>query len=228
MRSRLILIGVTVCLVVAAGCGVNKSYRIDDGTDRAEGILTVNGSIRIGSDCSIGGDCTTVNGRIEVGDRTRVEELKTVNGRIVVGEDCMIDGDLGTVNGRINCGSGSRISGEVGTVNGDITLERARVEKDVTTVNGDVDLSAGAYVGGDIVISGNSKSGSAISIRIADGSIVAGDVKVKSHRTVQVVLSGGGEVRGKILGAEVVREDGGTNTVEPQSREEREEERDEE
>ncbi len=215
MRNRWILIVVAVAVLTGAGCGVNKSYRIDDGTTRAEGILTVNGSIRIGSDCTIGGNCTTVNGRVEVGDRTRAEELKTVNGRITVGEDCLIDGDLGTVNGRVNCGSGSRITGEVGTVNGDITLAGARVEHDVTTVNGDVELSAGAFVGGDIVISGTSKSGSAIEIRIADGSVVAGDVRVKSKRKVQVVLSGGGEVQGKIQGAEVVREDETTEMIEP-------------
>jgi len=209
----------TVCLLTVAGCGVNKSYRIDDGTTRSEGILTVNGSVRVGSDCTIGGDCTTVNGRIEVGDRTRVEELKTVNGRITVGEECLIDGDLGTVNGRVNCGSGSRITGEVGTINGDITLEGARVEHDVTTVNGDVELSAGAFVGGDIVISGDSKSGSTVEIRIADGSVVAGDVRVKSKRKVQVTLSGGGEVQGKIQGAEVVREDESPKTIEPQGHE---------
>ncbi len=224
MHSRRIMIAMTVCLLAVAGCGVNKSYRIDNGTTRAEGILTVNGSIRIGSDCTVGGDCTTVNGRIEVGDRSRVEELKTVNGRITVGEDCLIDGDLGTVNGRARCGPGSRITGELGTVNGDITLEGARVEHDVTTVNGDVDLSAGAFVGGDIVISGNSKSASTIEIRIADGSVVAGDVRVKSQRKVQVILSGGGEVQGKIQGAEVVREDESTRAIEPQGSEEESEE----
>lgn len=220
MSSKRILIGVAVCLLAVVGCGVNKSHRIDDGTKRSGGILTVNGSIRIGSDCTIGGDCATVNGRVEVGDRSQAEELKTVNGRITVGEDCLIDGDLGTVNGRVNCGSGSRIDGEVGTVNGDITLDGARVEHDVTTVNGDVELSAGAFVGGDIVISGNSKSTSTVEIRIADHSIVAGDIRVKSRRKVQVVLSGGGEVQGKIKGAEVVREDENFEAIEPQSREE--------
>ncbi|MEN8163026.1 MAG: hypothetical protein ABFS37_02765 [Acidobacteriota bacterium] len=220
MRTRRILIALTVCVVALVGCGVNTSYRIDDGTTRTGGILTVNGSIRVGSDCTIGGDCTTVNGRIEVGDRTKVEDLQTVNGRITVGEDCLIDGDLGTVNGRVNCGSGSRITGEVGTVNGDITLDGASAEHDVTTVNGDVELSAGAFVGGDIVISGNSKSGSGIEIRIADGSIVAGDVRVKSKRKVRVVLSGGGEVQGKIKGAEVVREDESVKAIETPSGEE--------
>jgi len=209
----------TVCLLAVAGCGVNKSYRIDDGTTRSEGILTVNGSIRVGSDCTVGGDCTTVNGRVEVGDRSRVEELKTVNGRITIGEDCLIDGDLGTVNGRINCGSGSRITGEVGTVNGDISLDGARVEHDVTTVNGDVELSAGAFVGGDIVIHGASKSASKVEIRIADGSVVAGDIRVKNQRKVQVVLSGGGEVQGKIKGAEVVKEDESPKTIERQGHE---------
>ncbi len=219
MRNKWILVVVAVCVLTVAGCGVNKSYRIDDGTTRSEGILTVNGSIKIGSDCRIGGNCTTVNGRIEVGDRTQVEELKTVNGRITVGEDCLIDGDLGTVNGRARCGSGSRITGDVGTVNGDITLDGARVEHDVTTVNGDVELSAGAFVGGDIVSAGGSKSASTVEIRIADGSIVAGDVRVKGKRKVRVVFCGGGEVQGKIQGAEVVREDESPKTIEPQSQE---------
>lgn len=223
MRTGRLLTVAAVCVVTVVGCGVNKSYRIDDGTTRAEGILTVNGSIRIGSDCTVGGDCNTVNGRIEVGDRTRVEDLQTVNGRITVGENCLVEGDLNTVNGRVRCGSGSQVNGEVGTINGDITLVAARVEHDVTTVNGDVELSAGAFVGGAIVISGKSSSASTVEIRIADGSIVAGDVRVKSKRKARVVLSGGSEVQGKIHGAEIVREDESPKTIEPQSLEEGEE-----
>jgi cytoskeletal protein CcmA (bactofilin family) len=214
MRIRWFFVSVALVLLTVAGCGVNKSFRIDDGTTRSNGIMTVNGSIRIGSDCSIGGDCTTVNGRISIGDRTKVEGLQTVNGRIEIGEGCEIAGDVDTVNGRISCGPGSRISGDAGAVNGSISLVGARVEHDVTTSNGDVDLVKGAFVGGDVLISGGSSSDSTIEVRIADDSIVAGDVRIKGHRKARVILSNGGEVQGAIHGAEIVREEGSAETDE--------------
>ena len=199
---------IMLILLVLTGCGVgvNRSFHIPDGTTRETGLTTVNGRIDIGSDCSINGDCHTVNGRIEVGDNTEAGDLLTVNGRVTIGAGCTVNGDVGTVNGKAKIGDGTVVHGEVNTVNGSIKLNGASVDGDVGTVNGDIELTGQAEVGGDVVVSGN-KSSSTIEVRVFDGSVIHGDVRVEGHRTVRVLLAGGGEVHGQVRGAEIVTEE---------------------
>jgi predicted acyltransferase (DUF342 family) len=197
---------VVLLLLTGCGVGVNRSFHIPDGTRRETGVMTVNGRIEIGSDCSIQGDCHTVNGRIELGDNSEAGDMQTVNGRVTVGSGCTVNGDVGTVNGKATVGQGTIVHGEVNTVNGSIKLKGASVDGDVGTVNGDIELTSQAEVGGDVVVSGG-KSSSAIEVRVFEGSVIHGDVRVEGRREVRVILAGGGEVRGQIRGAEVVNED---------------------
>lgn len=190
------------------GCdmSINRSQYLGDG-ERSAGMTSVNGSIHVGANCTVEGNCRTVNGRIEVGDGSRTKDLETVNGSIVLDENVAVDGNAMTVNGSVKCGAGSRLAGSVTTVNGSIELRSAVVEKDINTVNGDIRLLEKSSVGGDIVIKGRDGVFSrvhSLEIRIEGGSVVEGDIDVRDpERKVKVIISKDSIVRGKIRNAEV-------------------------
>jgi len=226
---RVATVGIAFFLLTACNVGVNKSIHIRDGEKVSHGQSTVNGSIYIGSHCRVSAGCSTVNGKIEVGSNSEVESLRTVNRGIRVGKDSVVDGsavtvngsiklkegvrvdgDIDTVNGNISCGKGVRIEGEVATVNGDVDIVNGIVKEDIKVNNGDITLSDESVLTGNIVIkrSGGFKLRTRkVAIRITGGSLVKGDILVKDSKTrVTVYLSNGGEVAGKIRGAEVVKE----------------------
>jgi DUF4097 and DUF4098 domain-containing protein YvlB len=198
---------IAILLMGCSGVSVNQSITIPDGEKRAAGLNSVNGSITIGRDCEIGGECRTVNGRIKVGDDSRVSDLGTVNGGITLGREVTVAGDVDTVNGPVHCHSGTTVDGEVTTVNGDIRLENTRVEGNVRTYNGDIHLEAESRVLGDLVVEDNKGSHSErgqLRIDITDGSVVSGDVIVRDEDLDVVVhISGGGAVKGEVIGAKI-------------------------
>jgi len=192
------------------GCdaSVNRSIRVGDG-ERSTGLTSVNGSIRVGSDCRIDGNCRTVNGRIEVGNGSKVRDLDTVNGRIRIGAKVDVDGDARTVNGSIACDAGSKVHGRVGTVNGRIELRNTEVDEEVSTVNGDILLEK-SVVRGDIVVKGgrgNFFGRNRLEIRIRDGSLVEGGIIVRDGDIeVKVFLSKDSTVKGEIKNAQLIKE----------------------
>jgi DUF4097 and DUF4098 domain-containing protein YvlB len=202
------VIGFTTIWLCACGFGVNQSFTIADGTTLDGGRTTVNGRITVGTNCEVSGDCQTVNGRITVGEGSRVGALHTVNGRIEIGSSVRVNGDVATVNGSIGIQDGTAVDGDVSTVNGGITLVGSTVGGTLTVHNGDVVLLARSRVKKDVVIKkGKSSSKRGQEIRVSDGSVVEGDVIVRGARgEVTVHLSGGGEVKGEVRGAEVVTE----------------------
>ena len=163
----------------------------------------------MGANCTVDGNCRTVNGRIEVGDDSRVEELDTVNGRIRIGANVEVDGDAGTVNGSIECGPGSKVHGKVSTVNGRIELRNTMVDEEVSTVNGDVLLREKSVVRGGIVIKGRHGHFSGrprLEIRVEGGSIVEGGIDVRDpERKVKVYIDKDSMVNGEIRNAKVIR-----------------------
>jgi DUF4097 and DUF4098 domain-containing protein YvlB len=197
-------------LLVAASCNasVNRSLTVGEG-EKHGGMNTVNGSIRVGEDAEVDGSCATVNGQIRVGEGSRVEDLSSVNGSIDVAGKVTVAGDVESVNGSVEVGAGSEIRGDVGTVNGGIRLEGVVVTGKVSTYNGGVTLREGTRVARDVVIErtrGSSDRRHSLDVKILGGSVVEGDVIVEdSKRKVTVYLEGGGEVKGEIRGAEVVR-----------------------
>ncbi len=200
-----------VALLFAAGCnaGVNRSFKVADGETIDSGFNSVNGSIRVGKDAEVKGSSHTVNGRISVDDGSKVSDLATVNGSIHIAEKATVNGDLESVNGGVQCGSDTQVDGDISTVNGDVDLDGAVVEGSVETINGVVTLRGASRVKRDVVIERNRGSSSrrTLEIRVLDGSVIEGDVIVKSRkRKVTVVLADGGEVKGEIDGADVVRE----------------------
>ncbi len=211
MHKKILTATAAVVLLLSAGCnaGVNRSFRVADGETVDSGFNSVNGSIRVGSDAEVKGSSHTVNGRISVDDGSRVGDLATVNGSIRIADKVTVDGDLESVNGGVACGSGTEVDGDVTTVNGDVDLDGAVIDGSVETINGAVTLRGASRVKRDVVIERNRGSSSrrTLEIRVLDGSVIEGDVVVKSSkRKVTVVLAGGGEVKGEIDGAEVVRE----------------------
>jgi len=197
----------------ALGCdsSINKSIYVQDGEKRSSGLNTVNGTINVGSDCDIHGDCHTVNGGIRIGQNSTVRDLMAVNGSINIGENVRSD-DLQTINGEIETGAGSNVRGEVQSINGDIKLEGTQVEQDVSTYNGDITLRGKSVVKGDIVIKkskGRHEHKRLVKIRIMDESVVEGDIEVlepESQVQVTVYLAKDARVKGKIENAEVVHE----------------------
>jgi DUF4097 and DUF4098 domain-containing protein YvlB len=194
----------------ACDASVNRSKTLGDG-ERSAGMSSVNGSIYVGSNCTVDGSCHTVNGRIEVGDGSAVESLETVNGRITIGANVAVDGDAKTVNGSVECGPGSKVRGRVGTVNGRIELRDTLVEDEVATVNGDVRLREKSVVRGAIVIKGRHSHffggrDRDLEIRIEGGSVVEGGIDVRDpERKVKVYIDKDSTVNGEIRNAEVIR-----------------------
>jgi len=190
---------------------VNRSRHLGDG-ERSTGLTSVNGSIFVGSKCTVDGSCHTVNGRIEVGDGSQVEALETVNGRIRIGANVVVGGDAGTVNGSIECGPGSKVHGDVSTVNGSVELRNTVVDDEVSTVNGDVRLREKSVVRGGIVIKGRNSHffgghDHGLEIRIEGGSTVEGGIDVRDpDRKVKVYLDKDSTIQGDVRNAEVVKE----------------------
>ncbi len=195
----------------ACDASVNSSRRLGDG-ERSTGLTSVNGSITVGANCIVDGNCHTVNGRIEVGDGSQVEALETVNGRIRIGAKVDVGGNAGTVNGSIESGPGSKVHGEVSTVNGSVELRGTVVDDEVSTVNGDVRLQEKSVVRGGIAIKGRSGHffgghGNVLEIRVEGGSTVEGGIDVRDpERKVMVYVDKDSKVNGEIRNAEVVRE----------------------
>lgn len=208
MFSFLVLSFVSFC---ACDASVNSSRYVRDG-EHSAGLTSVNGSIHVGANCTLEGNCRTVNGRIEVGDNSHVEDLDTVNGRIVIGANVEVDGDAATVNGAIESGSGSKVRGKLSTVNGRIELRNTAVNDEVGTVNGDVLLREKSVVRGGIVIKGRNGHffgghGNSLEIRVEGGSLVEGGIDVRDpERKVKVYVDKDSTVNGEIRNAQVVRE----------------------
>jgi hypothetical protein len=209
LKTILFFLGLSIILFCGCDMSVNRSVSVRDG-EHSSGLTSVNGSIRVGSRCSVEGGCHTVNGRIEVGDDSQARDLETVNGSIRLGANVDVDGHAGTVNGSIECGSGSKIHGRLSTVNGRIELHNTEVDEDVSTVNGDIRLLAKSLVHGDIVIKG--KHGhlfdhQRLEIRISEGSQVEGGIIVRDPEAeVKVYLSKDSTVKGEIKNAQVIKE----------------------
>lgn len=181
--------------------GINKDIRIADGQSRTNSIASVNGSIYIGEDCRIDGDCHSVNGRIKVGKKSKVEDLNTVNGSILALSGTEINGDAISVNGNIELEE-TRLTGSATTVNGEIELSGSTVENDIETINGDIELQNGSTVNGDVVIKdarGFSSDRRRVKIRLSDGSIIKGRIILEdSDVRVTLYLSGNSKVLGNI------------------------------
>ena len=214
---------------VSSDTGINKNLSVGDGEHRSSGLRSVNGSISVGNDATVDGSCTTVNGQISIGENAKVDaiscvngqitldrnaqtgEVSCVNGSIQIGNEVKVDGDVSTVNGGIHCRSESMIAGDLSTVNGDMKTQMTMITGDISTVNGDIDLLEKSIVKGNIIVDRDHKKPSSqdykkLTITVDSGSKVKGNIEVKGEEpNVTVVIAGGGEVLGKIINAEVIR-----------------------
>lgn len=188
---------------------INKSIHVEDGAIKVDDLSSVNGSIKIGENCQVRGSCSTVNGSITVDDKSVVEDVSSVNGSVRIGQDCTIEGDAQTVNGDIYIEAGTKVEGEVQSVNGKIELEGVDVRRNLETINGGITLADKTIVGGDIIVKDNKGTSSRkrrLKIYLENKSVVEGDVVVEDRDIeVTVYISGGSEVKGEVINAEVVR-----------------------
>jgi predicted acyltransferase (DUF342 family) len=211
MRRRSCFWLVWAAPVVLCGCSVavNRNVALGDGATVRSSHHTVNGSITVGANCDVRGTCESVNGGITVGPDSRVRTLQTVNGPIDLGERVLVRGNLYSVNGPICCAPGVRIERGISSVNGKVELTGATVARDIETCNGDVTLRGQSIVEGNIIVrkhDDHSDHREHVEIRVADGSVVQGDVIVQDPDVdVTVYLSEGGAVQGQIQGAAVLR-----------------------
>ena len=220
-------------IILACGAssdtGINKSIFVADGEHKTNGLRSVNGSISVGNEAIVEGDCSTVNGRITIGENSEVgeiscvngsisldrnskaEEVSCVNGSITLGGEVKIDGHVATVNGGIRCKREVEIAGNLETVNGDMQTEETYILGDMKRVNGDIDLLDQSVVKGNVIIDRDQrrpkhKDFKELIITVDSGSKIKGNIEVKGDKpNVTVVLAGGGEVLGEIINAEVVR-----------------------
>jgi DUF4097 and DUF4098 domain-containing protein YvlB len=212
MRPITQIFGLALFLTIQLGCdsSINKSVYVQDGERRDSGVNTVNGSITIGNDCVIRGDCRTVNGSIRVGQNSHVQALQVINGNIELLQNVKARDDVATVNGAISLHSGANVTGDVQAINGNLDMDHALVGQDLTLYNGDVELINGSVVKGDIVVKnskGHRPADQFITIRLSDSSAVEGDITVLEKVVkVKVYLSKEAKVGGDITGAEVIRE----------------------
>jgi DUF4097 and DUF4098 domain-containing protein YvlB len=202
-------------IVLFLGCNVsvNESVNVPDRTKTRHGYTSVNGNIRIGSDCIIRGVCRSVNGSIEIGSHSLLQKVQSVNGGIRVMEGAKIREAVEAVNGGVEMEPGTE-SRDIKTVNGPVRLDSASVEADVVTYNGDITLDHGSVIKGDIRIKqrkhgwhGNGRGEKdKLIIEITGLSTVEGDILVSDpDQKVDVILSGGGKVKGKIERANVIQ-----------------------
>ncbi|NIR48755.1 hypothetical protein GWO43_09990 [candidate division KSB1 bacterium] len=219
MKRRIYVAGlVSSVLLMLTSCNlsINKTVRVRDGETRNSGINTVNGGIIIGDNCEVRGDCHSVNGKIDVGRNSKVEELQTVNGGIRIDEGSMVYGSLESVNGSVTCDAGVTVEDEINTINGKIRLYNTRVEENITTINGDISLKEKSVVVGDIIIKdskGTSGDRRRLRITLEGESVVEGDIMVKeADIDVEVILSGDSKVMGRIENAEVIEEETNSGT----------------
>ena len=212
MKTTTLTLSLGLLLAITPGCdsSINKSIYVQDGERRDSGINTVNGTITIGNDCVIRGDCRTVNGAIRVGQNSIVRELQVVNGEIELGRKSRSKNDLMTVNGTVTLQPGSLVNGDVSTINGGIRMDNATVEQDLTLFNGNIELVNASLVKGDIIIKdskGNRDRNQVYTIRLGEGSVVEGDIFVQEDEVkVKVVLGKDASVKGNVTNAEVIRE----------------------
>jgi DUF4097 and DUF4098 domain-containing protein YvlB len=212
MRSFQIFGLIFILAIYLLGCdiSVNRSIHIRNGEIVRHSLNSVNGSVIVGSNCVIKGNCRSVNGRVAIGRNSDVSDLQSVNGRILVESNVTVDGDIESVNGSITCDQGVKIRGRISSINGSIDLDSTQVRRNIVIYNGNITISKKSVVQRDIVIKGSksrSNSRRSLKIRIEDGSVVEGDIMVRDEdKKVEVYLSNGGKVSGRIEGAEVYEE----------------------
>ena len=200
MTKAIFTVGLlTLLMVVPAFGSVNKSIKIDAGSD-SSGATSVNGSITVGADAVVTGGVRTVNGSIRVDSGASIEVAETVNGRVKIASNVRSE-SLTTVNGAVTVGESSTVNGEIETVNGGISVDKgSKIAKSVSNVNGNIELS-GAEVGGDVAtVTG--------SIDVMDGTLVKGDLIVekpsnwgwgnKKSRKPRIVVGPGSTIEGVI------------------------------
>jgi DUF4097 and DUF4098 domain-containing protein YvlB len=228
------ILAFTTLLILACGAssdtGINKSLFVADGEHKSNGLRSVNGSISVGNEATVDGNCSTVNGEITIGENaevgelscvngaikvdrnTRTQEISCVNGSIDLNSEVKADGDVSTVNGAIRSRRETMIAGDMSTVNGDMSTLQSLIVGDISTVNGDISLYDKTTVKGNIVIDRDGKrpkdkTFKLLTVRIDGASKVNGDINVKGDdANVTVILAGGGEVLGEIINAKVIRE----------------------
>lgn len=129
---------------------VNSSIHVDANSQMGN-VTTVNGSIDIGVGASAN-KVKAVNGSIEINDDATINSAETVNGRIRVNQRVNVQSYLTTVNGRIVLAGESRVNDKVTSVNGRIQLINASIGANIETRNGDITLQDGSVVEGDIIV----------------------------------------------------------------------------
>ncbi len=233
---KLLLVIITLALMsFYANAKVLGSVSLKDGEKSDKRLSTVNGSVRIGSDCILNAGASTVNGSISVGKDSKTSKLSTVNGRVRVGSGCSIEGKISTVNGSISCGDKTKISGsistvnggisltgnvaenKVSTVNGAITIDETTIEGNLSTVNGVVRIKNRSVVEGNLYIgkSGSnwfkrifsSKRKRPLKIYVTGKSKIMGDIVVrKQEREIHLIISDDSSVKGNTEGVKIIKE----------------------
>jgi len=224
MNKILVLILASTFSLTACG-GFLGSKTIADNTEAPnKDYDTVNGSIKVGHNASVG-DLSTVNGSVKVASSSKVGTAETVNGSIVFDEDvsaksaatvngsiklganCLVEEDVETVNGSITANSSCEIGGDFESVNGKLKAINTEIHGNVEIVNGSVVLLDGTIVHDDIIIKKNkgffNKNKKKPVVVLGKNVEVKGDLEF--GRTVKLYVHDSVEVDDDIENAEVTK-----------------------
>ncbi|APF19833.1 DUF4097 family beta strand repeat-containing protein [Caldithrix abyssi] len=208
MMKYLILFLSAMVLMVGCEAEVNESITIETNRNVDKDLYTINGDIIIGDHCVINGALKSINGRIEIGRESKVEDIKSINGQVKIAENSKVAESVTVINGAVTLKANAVVGQDVNTVNGSIRLVRARVLGNVFTVNGDVFLEDKALVVGSIVVKGKTGEDEKrkVEIFLNDSSVVEGNIDGQKAENTQILvyLDGSSQIKGDVINAELV------------------------
>ncbi len=190
MTKSVFLTGVLLMLA-SWGCGtVNRCIVVEDGKTVDRSLYSVNGSIRVGHNCTVKGAIQTVNGAITIEPDSIVHgTVASVNGSVRLAQNVTLENDLKSINGSIHANHGCTIEGGIASVNGTIQLVETFVGKELSTYTGRITISDHSTVKGNIRIrkSDSVYRGSRLTIVIERESVVHGDI-INENPQIQVLV----------------------------------------
>jgi len=204
MKKYTILIVLILATVSVGKTTINKPIHVRQGTTESESFRSVNGSITIAKESNIRGNCSTVNGSINIHESSVTGTLSTVNGALCIEKNCKIQGKVKSGNGAIKVKDGSILTGDISTINGSVNLTGTNAQDNIETINGSIYLSKGTILKGDIIIRDAKNNNQRDLDIVIDGSTIEGNIINKNDdMRVHVYLKSGGKVLGEIRNAQV-------------------------
>lgn len=203
-------------LAVTTAC---SSIQVADGGKMSGGKNLFMGKIDVGSNATVGGELSTNNGSIRVGDEAVVKNLRTKRGNIGIGRGTTVEGGLTTGLGDIVLGENVNLTGGAVSENGTITVNdgckiggslratshisvtNSEIAQNVYSSQGNIDLVGTKVEGGvNLERSTNVIADGGQTLTLGKGTVVEGPIKVSSN--VRVRIHSSAKAKGGVTGVD--------------------------